>query len=114
LLIIQSLHDSKEAEHRAAPEQAFYAALAVSKQQTESGHARTPRDLDVHGVARQYLRLAQQQGLVVRSDRGFYTAADAPVTELHTIAEASKRLTRGVVCPLSALAVSRHRNTEPI
>jgi predicted transcriptional regulator of viral defense system len=62
-----------------------------------------PRDLDAHGIARQYLRLAEQQGLVVRSGRGLYTAADASVTELHTIAEASKRVPRGVVCLLSAL-----------
>jgi predicted transcriptional regulator of viral defense system len=62
-----------------------------------------PRDLDAHGIARQYLRLAEQHGLVVRSGRGLYTAADASVTELHTIAEASKRVPRGVVCLLSAL-----------
>ncbi|HEU0138641.1 MAG TPA: type IV toxin-antitoxin system AbiEi family antitoxin domain-containing protein [Bryobacteraceae bacterium] len=62
-----------------------------------------PRDLDAHGIARQYLRLAEQQGLVVRSGRGLYTAADAPVTELHTIAETSKRVPRGVICLLSAL-----------
>jgi predicted transcriptional regulator of viral defense system len=62
-----------------------------------------PRDLDAHGIARQYLRLAEQQGLVVRSGRGLYTAADAPVTEFHTIAEASKRVPRGVICLLSAL-----------
>ncbi len=62
-----------------------------------------PRDLDAHGIARQSLRLAEQQGLVVRSGRGLYTAADAPVTEFHTIAEASKRVPRGVVCLLSAL-----------
>jgi predicted transcriptional regulator of viral defense system len=62
-----------------------------------------PRDLDAHGIARQYLRLAEQQGLVVRSGRGLYTAADAPITEFHTIAEASKRVPRGVICLLSAL-----------
>jgi predicted transcriptional regulator of viral defense system len=62
-----------------------------------------PRDLDAHGIARQYLRLAEQQGLVVRSGRGLYTVADAPITELHTIAEASKRVPRGVICLLSAL-----------
>ena len=62
-----------------------------------------PRDLDAYGIARQYLRLAEQQGLVVRSGRGLYTAADAPITELHTIAEGSKRVPRGVICLLSAL-----------
>jgi predicted transcriptional regulator of viral defense system len=62
-----------------------------------------PRDLDAHAIARRYLRLAEQRGLVVRSGRGLYTAADALVTELHTIAEASKRVPRGVICLLSAL-----------
>lgn len=62
-----------------------------------------PRDLDAHGIARQYLRQAEQQGLVVKSGRGLYTSTDAPVTELHTIAQASKRVPRGVVCLLSAL-----------
>lgn len=62
-----------------------------------------PRDLDDHGIARQYLRLAEKQGAVIRSGRGLYTAADAPVTEFHTFAEVAKRAPRGVVCLLSAL-----------
>src|ERR1017187_3292557 len=61
------------------------------------------RDLDVHGIARQYLRLAEKSGALVRSGRGLYTAADASVTELHTFAEAAKRAPRGVICLLSAL-----------
>ena len=62
-----------------------------------------PRDLAAHGIARQYLRLAERQGLVVRSGRGLYTPADAPITEFHTFAEAAKRAPRGVICLLSAL-----------
>jgi predicted transcriptional regulator of viral defense system len=62
-----------------------------------------PRDLAAHGIARQYLRLAERKGLVVRSGRGLYTAADAPVTEFHTFAEAAKRMPKGVICLLSAL-----------
>jgi predicted transcriptional regulator of viral defense system len=62
-----------------------------------------PRDLDTHGIARQYLRLAERQGAVIRSGRGLYTAAEAPVTEFHTFAEVAKRAPRGVVCLLSAL-----------
>jgi hypothetical protein len=34
-----------------------------------------PRDLSARGIARQYLRLAEQQRLVVRSGRGLYTPA---------------------------------------
>ena len=61
-----------------------------------------PRDLSVHGIARQYLRLAEQQGLIVRSGR-VYMPADSPITEFHTFAEAAKRTPRGVICLLSAL-----------
>jgi predicted transcriptional regulator of viral defense system len=62
-----------------------------------------PRDLDVHGIARQYLRLAEQQGLIVRSGHGLYTPVDGAITEFHTFAEAAKRTPRGVICLLSAL-----------
>ena len=55
------------------------------------------------GIARQYLRFAEQQGLVVRSGRGLYVPADAAVTEFHTFAEAAKRAPRGIICLLSAL-----------
>lgn len=63
-----------------------------------------PRDLDSHGIARQYLRLAEQRGLVVRSGRGLYSPADAEVTEFHSLAEVAKRIPRGVICLLSALS----------
>lgn len=49
------------------------------------------------------LRLAEQQGLLVRSGRGLYRPADAAITEFHTFAEAAKRAPRGVICLLSAL-----------
>ena len=62
-----------------------------------------PRDLAAHGIARQYLRIAERQGLIVRSGRGLYTPADAAITEFHTFAEAAKRAPRGVICLLSAL-----------
>jgi predicted transcriptional regulator of viral defense system len=63
-----------------------------------------PRDLDAHGIARQYLRLAEQQGLVVRSGRGLYSVADAEITEFHSLAEVAKRIPRGVICLISALS----------
>lgn len=62
-----------------------------------------PRDLSAHGIARQYLRLAERQGLVVRAGRGLYTPAEAMITEFHSFAEAAKRAPRGVICLLSAL-----------
>src|SRR5260221_10654122 len=63
-----------------------------------------PRDLDEHGIARQYLSLLERQGLIRRTGRGLYVPADAEkVTENHTLAEACKRVPSGVVCLLSAL-----------
>jgi predicted transcriptional regulator of viral defense system len=75
----------------------------VAFMNSKSAGVLRPRDLAAHGIARQYLRLAEKSGAVVRSGRGLYTAADASVTELHTFAEAAKRVPRGVICLLSAL-----------
>lgn len=79
------------------------ASVALIAELARSAGVLRPRDLDALGIARQYLRLAEQQGLIVRSGRGLYTAANAPVTEFHTLAEAAKRAPRGVICLLSAL-----------
>jgi len=62
-----------------------------------------PRDLKASGIARTYLRQLCDQGLLVRAGRGLYFPADAEVTEHHTLAEACKRVPRGVVCLASAL-----------
>jgi predicted transcriptional regulator of viral defense system len=61
------------------------------------------RDLARHGIAREYLRLAQQQGLLTRVSRGIYVAKEAPLTEHHSLVEVSKRVPHGVICLLSAL-----------
>jgi predicted transcriptional regulator of viral defense system len=62
-----------------------------------------PRDLDAHGIPRQYLRLATDQGLVQRIGRGLYVAPDSEPTEHHSIVGAAKRVPGGVICLLSAL-----------
>ncbi len=61
------------------------------------------RDLARYGIAREYLRLAEKQGLITRVSRGIYVAKEAPVTENHSLVEASKRVPHGVICLLSAL-----------
>ena len=48
-------------------------------------------------------RLARD-GDVVRLARGLYQLADAPLDANHSLAEAAKRVPRGVVCVVSALA----------
>ncbi len=62
-----------------------------------------PRDLHAHGIPRLYLRMAVDRGAIVRVGRGLYVARGAKPTEHHSLAQASKRMTKGVVCLLSAL-----------
>jgi predicted transcriptional regulator of viral defense system len=63
------------------------------------------RDLDKLGVPRAYLRRLTERGLLERSARGLYNAADAPVTELHSLVEVVARIPRATICLLSALQV---------
>jgi predicted transcriptional regulator of viral defense system len=71
--------------------------------------------LEAHGIARlAELRDAgvtaatvsrmERDGEVVRLARGLYQLPDAPLDAHHSMAEAAKRLPRGVVCLVSALA----------
>ena len=60
-------------------------------------------ELSKHGIPRVYLQRLEQQGLLVREARGLYVHPDAKITENHSLAEAAKRVSHGVVCLLSAL-----------
>ncbi len=62
-----------------------------------------PRDLHAHSIPRLYLRMAVDQGAIVRVGRGLYVPRGAKPTEHHSLAQASKRVPNGVVCLLSAL-----------
>lgn len=62
-----------------------------------------PRDLDVYGIPREYLRRLCNKEVLERRSRGIYTLADADLTEHHSLVLASKRVPKGVVCLLSAL-----------
>jgi len=62
-----------------------------------------PRDLDAEGIPREYLRRLRAEGLLDRPGRGIYVAADLKPTPNHSLAEACKRVPRGIVCLLSAL-----------
>jgi len=62
-----------------------------------------PRHLDVEGIPRVYLRRLLAEGLLERPGWGIYVAADLKPTPNHGLAEACKRVPRGVVCLLSAL-----------
>lgn len=61
------------------------------------------RDLDSHGIPREYLVRLCRMGLVQRVGRGLYTLADADVSEHYSLVEVSKKIPHGVICLLSAL-----------
>ncbi len=62
-----------------------------------------PRDLQAHSIPREYLRRLSDKGLLEKVGRGLYTLPGANVSEMHSLAEAAKRVPRGVICLLSAL-----------
>jgi len=72
-----------------------------------------PRDLDAYNVPRRYLSRLHQRGLLVRSVRGIYTAANAELSEKQTIVEVSKHIPKGVVCLLSALSIHEITTQSP-
>ena len=63
-----------------------------------------PRDLTPQGIPRHALRTLCDSGIVQRVGRGLYVLANAPITQHHSLAEASKRVPKGVICLLSALS----------
>jgi predicted transcriptional regulator of viral defense system len=62
-----------------------------------------PRDLNTRAIPREHLRRLHAEGLLERPGRGLYVLTNSRPTEHHTLAEAAKRVPRGVVCLLSAL-----------
>ncbi len=62
-----------------------------------------PRDLKAIGVSRIYLKQLVERDELLKTGRGLYVHADAPVTENQSLAEAAKRSPKGVICLLSAL-----------
>jgi predicted transcriptional regulator of viral defense system len=62
-----------------------------------------PKDLETHGIPREYLIRLYRKGLLNRVGRGLYTSPHANMGEHHSIAEVCKRVPHAVVCLLSAL-----------
>src|SRR3990172_9080552 len=72
-----------------------------------------PRDLAPQRIPRTYLQRLEERGLLVKETRGQYKLPDAKVTENHSLAEACKRVPRGVVCLLSALQFHKLTTQAP-
>jgi len=62
-----------------------------------------PKELEGYGIAREHLRRLEKKGLLVKSARGVYRVANAPVSGQYGLAEVSKRVPGCVICLLSAL-----------
>ena len=62
-----------------------------------------PRDLEAAGIPGSYLSRLAHAGELDRVGRGLYSLAGASLTEHRSLAEAAKRVPRGVICLLSAL-----------
>jgi len=62
-----------------------------------------PRDLDAYDIPRTYLSRLVAAGKLQRIGRGLYVLPGIEVSEHHSLAEACKRVPKGVICLLSAL-----------
>jgi len=71
------------------------------------------RDLQDHGISRETLRRLRERGGLVQSGRGIYLSTDAPLTEHHSLVEATQRVPKGVICLLSALRFYDLTTQEP-
>lgn len=60
-------------------------------------------DLTSRGIHPEYVRRLCKKGLLTRTGRGLYVAADAEISAHHGLAQAAKRVPHGVICLLSAL-----------
>ena len=63
-----------------------------------------PRDLDPYNIPRTYLSRLCAAGKLQQIGRGLYVLPGNGATEHHSLAEACKRVPKGVVCLLSALS----------
>jgi predicted transcriptional regulator of viral defense system len=71
------------------------------------------RDLERAAIPRAYLRRLCDQGMLEQVDRGIYRLADAPVTELHSLAEVALRVPHSAVCLISALQLHELTTEAP-
>jgi predicted transcriptional regulator of viral defense system len=62
-----------------------------------------PRDLEARGLSRMQLRELVDQGLLLKTQRGLYTAKNFPMEAHLSLAEVAARSPKSVICLLSAL-----------
>jgi predicted transcriptional regulator of viral defense system len=76
------------------------------------GIARTS-ELTKGGITRATVARMRDKGLIHQLGRGLYQLPDAPLDTHHTLAEAAKRVPKGVICLVSALAYHELTDTIP-
>lgn len=74
----------------------------IIKNLEEKGIMRTREICDL-GVSREYIGKLYRQGIITKVSRGLYSLPDLPITENHSLALTCARISRGVICLLSAL-----------
>jgi predicted transcriptional regulator of viral defense system len=84
-------------------------ALSLLKQR---GMARLSEFVDA-GVTAAAVSRMKAKGLIAQLGRGLYQLPDAALDTNHTLAEAAKRVPKGVVCLVSALAFHELTDTIP-
>ena len=62
-----------------------------------------PKDLLARGIPKARLQSLLKEGSVIQLSRGLYAAADAELTQWHSLAEAGEKVPSGIICLLSAL-----------
>lgn len=62
-----------------------------------------PRDVEAAGISRVYLSRLHAEGVLDRPSRGLYVLHNDEPSEQRSLVEASRRVSRGVICLLSAL-----------
>ena len=67
-------------------------------------HIVRARDLERARIPRNYLTRLVQRGQLQKLERGMYTAESLPASEHISLLEVSRRVPKGVICLLSALA----------
>jgi predicted transcriptional regulator of viral defense system len=66
-------------------------------------HVIRARELDAHGIPRNYLSRLVGRGQLRKLEYGLYTTADLPASEHISLLEVNRRVPKGVICLLSAL-----------
>lgn len=62
-----------------------------------------PQELKALGLPTRYLRQLEQDGRLLRLDRGLYACPETPFNEHISLLEVAKRIPKGVICLVSAL-----------